>query len=104
MANLHQMIQGLQKMQHGMKQVQEDLAKQSFDGTSGGGAIRCTVSGDLHLQSISIEPSVLENPEKELLEDLIKSAVNDAMGKARDAAASKFQGLTGNLGLPPGLI
>ena len=102
--NLQQMIKGLHKVQEGMKRVQDELAKKSFEGSSGGGAVTCAVSGDMAIQTISIAPAVLENPEKELLEDMVKSAINDAMAKARAEASSQFQGLTGNLGLPPGLM
>lgn len=101
---LQNMLKGLQKVQENVKRAQGELALKEFDGSSGGGAVSCRVTGDMILKEILINPSVLENPEKELLEDLITTAVNDALGKARSAVAAQLKDMTGGLGLPPGLM
>jgi DNA-binding YbaB/EbfC family protein len=72
-------------------------------GASGGGVVTVQVSGKGQLKAISIDPSLMNPDEKEILEDLIVAAMNDARGKAERAAQERMAEVTKGLPLPPGL-
>jgi DNA-binding YbaB/EbfC family protein len=87
-----------------VKRARDELSQKEFDGSSGGGAVRCRVTGDMILKELSIDSAVLQTPDHEMLEDLVTTAVNDALSKARTAVAAQLKDMTGGLGLPPGLM
>jgi DNA-binding YbaB/EbfC family protein len=103
MVDIVGMMKKAQELQAKMQETQEALALASFDGQAGGGAVRLTLSGKGALQAISIDPSLLDPNEKDMLEDLILAAFADAKGKADKAASDKMQQVTAGLPLPPGL-
>ena len=97
MGNLQKMAQ---QMQREMVRVQEELDAARIDGSSGGGAIRATVSGKQELVSVTIDPSAVDPDEVEMLQDLVVSAVNDALRASRELSEQKMAAVTGGFKLP----
>lgn len=97
---MSEMMQQVQKLQQEMKKAQDELANEVLSASAGGGSLACTISGEMELKSIKIDPKVVHSEETELLEDLILACVNEAIRKAKDHAASKLGGITGGLNLP----
>jgi hypothetical protein len=93
-------IRQAQELQNRLAKAQEELANTIIEGTSGGGAIKVTVNGQQEIQAIKISPDVVNPQEVEMLEDLVLSAVRDAMMKAQELASKKMGGLTGGLKIP----
>lgn len=92
-------------MQKKMQEMQEQIAKEKFEGKSGGGLVTIIMSGNGEMHKVNIDPSLLKEDEKEMLEDLIVAAYNDAKKKADAASSDKMGGAFGDLGgkLPPGM-
>lgn len=97
--DMRQLMKQAQKMQEQLAAAQQELATKTFEGTAGGGVVKATVSGSQELVSVSIEPSVVDPEDVEMLEDLVVAAVNQAMKSAGDAAGDQFGGLAGGLDL-----
>lgn len=91
-----------QNMKARFEQMQRELATLECTGESGGGLVRCTMTGQFEVRRIQIEPSVVEDPE--MLEDLVAAAVNDAFRRIRETIQERFSGMAGGMSLPPGLI
>lgn len=89
-----------QEMQAKLARVQEDLAHRTVEGSSGGGMVRATVTGQLNLASIKIDPAVVNPDEREMLEDLVLAAVNEGMRLAREMAAEEMSKITGGMKIP----
>lgn len=105
MANMQQALKQIQKMQAEMKRVQDELAVKTVTKTAGGGVVAVEISGALEVKKVTIEPEALED--KEMLEDLLVAAVNEAIKEAQELSASEMAKVTGNLkipGLPGGLF
>lgn len=91
--NMQQLMRQAQKMQQQMAEMQEKLDAEEYEAASGGGMVQVKVSGKRELVSISIDPQVIDPDDAEMLEDLIKAAVNEALRKgeeAREAAMGKM--------------
>lgn len=97
--DMRQLMQQAQKMQEQLAAAQADLATKTFEGTAGGGVVTATVSGSQELVSITIDPSVVDPGDIEMLQDLVVAAVNQAMKAATEAAGDQLGGLTGGLDL-----
>ena len=102
MSNLGQMMKKLQDMQARMGQMQQELAEQEITGASGGGMVSAVMNGKGELRRLKVDASLVNPAEKEVLEDLIVAAVNDAKHKADAEAQARMGKLTGGLPLPPG--
>ncbi|MBL8645147.1 MAG: YbaB/EbfC family nucleoid-associated protein [Rhodospirillaceae bacterium] len=102
MKNIGQMMQKVQEMQARMGELQQKLADMSVAGAAGGGMVNATVNGKGELRGLKIDPSLINPSDKEMLEDLIVAAVNDARGKAEATAQAEMGKITGGLPLPPG--
>jgi len=89
-----------QKMQEDMKQAQADLASAEVTGQAGGGMISVVMTGRHDLRRVSIDDSVMDD--KEMLEDLLAAAVNDAVRQVEAASKERMSGMTDGLNLPPG--
>ncbi len=94
------MLQQAQKLQAQLMKAQEELKDLSIEASSGGGAVTVTVNGQQEIQSVKISPEVVNQEEVELLEDLVLTAVSEAITKSREAAAEQLGGLTGGLNIP----
>jgi nucleoid-associated protein EbfC len=103
MANIGAMgdiLKQAQEMQSRMAKIQEELANKTVQGSAGGGMVQVTVNGQFNITAVKIEASVVNPTEKEMLEDLIRAAVNDGIRKARELASSEMSKLTGGLKIP----
>ena len=98
--NMNNMIRQAQKMQQDMMKAQEELESKTYEARAGGGVVSATVSGKKELLSITIDPEAVDPDDVEMLQDLIVAAVNEALRKATDDAASQMSRLTGGLNLP----
>jgi DNA-binding YbaB/EbfC family protein len=97
------MLQQLQSLQDEMVKAQSEVAAMVVTSTAGGGAVTATVTGERRVQSIVIEPEVVDPEDVEMLQDLIVAAVNEAIERSKSMAAEQLGALTSGLGLPPGL-
>jgi DNA-binding YbaB/EbfC family protein len=94
------MAQQLQKLQQDMLETQEALGDEVLEVTAGGGAIKVSITGHQRIESITIDPEVVDPEDVEMLQDLIVAALNEAIEKSQNMAAERLGGLTGGLGLP----
>lgn len=94
------MLQQIQKLQQELLKTQEALGEETIDVTAGGGAITVVITGQQRIESIRIDPEVVDPEDVEMLQDLIVAAVNEAIEKSREMAAERMSGLTGGLNLP----
>ena len=88
------------QMQLKMKKLQEELATREFTGTSGGGAVTAKVNGDNKVLALTINPEVVTASDVEMLQDLVTSAVNDALKVAKDTSSQEMSKITGGLNIP----
>jgi len=93
-------MQMMRKMQKELEKVQAELAEQSMEVTSGGGAIVVQITGDQKITSIKIDPDALDPGDVGLLEDMLVAGVNEAIGRSQELAAKKLGALTGGLKIP----
>jgi len=100
LGSLADLMRNAGKIQETVQKATESLGQITVEGTSGGGVVTAKANGRLELISLRIDPKLLVDNDAELLEDLITSAVNQALLKAREAAAQSFQSLAGGLPLP----
>jgi nucleoid-associated protein EbfC len=90
-----------QEMQENMKKAQAEIANTEVIGQSGAGLVKVTMLGNHNVRKVEIDPSLLED-EKDMLEDLIAAAMNDAVRRVEEVNKTKMSGLTGGMELPPG--
>lgn len=96
-----QMLKQMQKkLQDSINKVQEELEAQVVEGSSGGGAVKVKVNGQQHVLGVQLDRSVVDPENVDLLEDLILTAIKDAMDKAGDLANNKMGAITGGLKIP----
>lgn len=88
------------QMQSRMKKAQEELAAREFEGTSGGGAVKVIVTGDYKVKSVDIQPDVLSSGDKDMLQDLVAGAVNEAIRIAKTTSDQEMAKITGGFSLP----
>lgn len=91
-----------QQMQENMKKAQEELGNIEVEGASGGGLVKVIMTCRNDVRRITIDPSLLED-DKDMLEDLVAAAFNDALRKAEATSQEKMSGITAGLPLPPGM-
>lgn len=103
MKDFGQMMKQAQELQAKVAELQAKLEEIEISGSAGAGMVTVTLNGKGVLRRIKIDPSLVDAAEKEVLEDLIVAAVNDARGKAEAHAAGEMAKLTGGLPLPPGM-
>ena len=99
---LGQLMKQAQQMQENMKKAQEELGKTEVEGQSGAGLVKVTITCRFAVKKVSIDQSLL-GEDKDMLEDLVMAAMNDAVAKAEAATQSKMSGFTAGLNLPPGM-
>ncbi len=98
------MMKQAAQLQSKMQAMQEELGQVEVEGASGGGLVNVRITGKMEVKAVRIDPSLMKAEEREVLEDLLVTAFNDAKRKAETAMQEKMQSLTGGLGLPPGLL
>ena len=100
MRQQQQMQQKLAKMQQEMESAQKNVEESSFSASVGGGAVQATVSGKKQLTALTIQPDAVDPADVEMLQDLVISAVNEALRQAEEAMESAMGALTGGLNIP----
>jgi len=103
MAGLGKFLKQAQKMQEQMQKVQAELAQREVEATSGGGAVKAVAKCDGTIARIKIDPKVVDPNDVEMLEDLIVSAVANALELAKKTQNDEMSKLTAGMNLPPGL-
>ncbi len=99
---LGNLMKQAQEMQASMQRAQEELASLEVTGESGGGLVKVTMTGRHEVRRISIDDSLVED-DKDMLEDLVAAAVNDAVHKIESTTKERMTGLTAGMNLPPGM-
>jgi DNA-binding YbaB/EbfC family protein len=97
MANLNKLLKEAQKMQ---EKMQEEIKTLEIEASSGGGMVTVKMSGEKKVLSLKIDSSIISKDDKEMLEDLVAAAVNEASARVDEAIESKMGSLTRGLGLP----
>jgi nucleoid-associated protein EbfC len=104
LGNMGNLMKQAQKAMEDMNKLQEDLAGLHVEGSAGGGMVRVEATGDGQVQAVIIDPQVVDPEDVEMLQDLVVSALRDALEKASKIRQERVQQVTGGMGLPPGLF
>ena|SRR5262245_38708476 len=99
--NIGQLMKQAQMMQENMRRMQESLTTMEVEGQSGAGMVKVLMTGKHEVKRVSIDPSLVKD-DREMLEDLVTAAFNDAARKVEAAINEKMAGMTAGLGLPAG--
>ncbi|WP_309122496.1 YbaB/EbfC family nucleoid-associated protein [Paenibacillus sp.] len=98
--NMNQMLKQVKKMQEQMLKAQEELATKTVEGTAGGGVVSVVVNGQKSVLSVTIKPEAVDPEDVEMLQDLVMTAVNDALTKAEELANQDMGKFTGGMNIP----
>ena len=101
--NIQKMMQQAKDMQDKMQSMQADLEHIEVEGASGGGLVKVAMKCNGEIKSVRLDESILVPSEKEVVEDLIKAALNDAQAKKEQKTAEETQRIMGDMGLPAGV-
>jgi hypothetical protein len=100
--NIGQLMKQAQMMQENMRRMQEELASMEVEGQSGSGTVKVVMTCKHEVRRVTIDPSLAAD-DREMLEDLVAAAFNDAARRVDAMVAEKMSGMTAGMGLPPGL-
>src|SRR5438105_15339350 len=100
MSSIGKLMKQAARMQQQMEQIQNNLAARTVEATSGGGAVKVVAKCDGTIASIKIEPQAINPADAQLLEDLILTAANQALGQAKDISNAEMRKVTAGLNLP----
>lgn len=100
---LGKLMQQAQQMQATMQKAQEELAAMEVTGEAGGGLVSVVMTGRHELRRVSIDPSLFQDEDREMIEDLVAAAVNDAVQRIEKTVQEKMSSLTAGMALPPGM-
>ena len=103
MVNINNMMKQAQQMQKKMADVQEKLSSIEVEGVSGGGMVKVIASAKGDIKRVVIDDSLMKTEEKEMTEDLIVAAINDAKQKGETVSQEEMKAITGGISLPPGM-
>jgi DNA-binding YbaB/EbfC family protein len=95
------MMKQAQQMQENMKRAQDELATLEVRGESGAGMVKVTMTCNHNVRRVEVDPSLLDD-DKDMLEDLVAAAINDAVRRVQEATKEKMASVTGGMNLPPG--
>ena len=97
---MQQMMKQANQMQNKIKKLQVELNTRTYEGTAGGGACKVTVNGEYQLTAVELNKEAIDPEDKEMLQDLIVSACNDALKTAKTSSDAEMSKVTGGFGLP----
>ena len=100
LGNIANLMKNAGKIRESVEKATEALGAVQVEGTAGGGSVSAKVNGRMELLSVRIEPRLLADGDAELLEDLVTAAVNQALMKAREAAAQSMSSIAGGMSIP----
>jgi DNA-binding YbaB/EbfC family protein len=98
--NFGKMMKQVQQTQAKMAAVQEELAGETVEASAGGGMVKVTMSGDMQVKGVSIDPAAIDPDDVELMQDMIAAAFNEALRAAQELANQKMSAVTGGLNIP----
>ncbi|MCR5789939.1 MAG: YbaB/EbfC family nucleoid-associated protein [Lachnospiraceae bacterium] len=98
MGNMNNLMKQAQKMQRQMEESQKELEEKEYTVTSGGGAIEITINGKKEITKVKLDKDAVDPEDVEMLEDLILTAVNEAIGKVEEASSSVMSKFAGGMG------
>lgn len=98
--NMNNLMKQAQKMQKQMEDAQKEIESKSFEASVGGGAVTVTVTGKKQVTAVKIKPEVVDPDDVEMLEDLVLTAINEALKKADEETSALMGKLTGGLNIP----
>jgi nucleoid-associated protein EbfC len=101
--NIGNLMKQAQQLQANMQRAQAEIANLEVTGEAGGGMAKITMTGKHEVRRVVLDPSLISNNDKEMLEDLIAAAINDAAQKVDRMTQEKMSGLMGGMNLPPGV-
>jgi len=94
------MMKQAQKMQAKMAQMQEELKDEVLEASAGGGMVKVTITGDMRVRSIVIDPTAIDPEDADILQDMVTAAVNEAIRSAQELAARRMNEITGGMNMP----
>lgn len=100
MNNMGKMMKQMQKMQSQIAKLQEELGEKTVEASSGGGMVQVTANGQQEIVSITIDPAAVDPEDVEMLQDLVLTAVNEALRQSREMVSREMGKITGNIQLP----
>ncbi len=100
MGNMNQMLKQAQKMQENMLKTKEEVEQRTVQASSGGGMVEVTISGKMELLEIKIKPEAIDPEDPEMLEDLVKAAVNQGLRNAQTMVQEEMSKITGGFNIP----
>lgn len=100
--NINQLMKQAQQIQSNMQKAQEEIANMEVTGQSGGGMVQVIMTGRHDLKRVTIDPSLMTD-DKEMLEDLVAAAVNDAVRQIEKTSATRMEGVSAGFNMPAGL-
>jgi DNA-binding YbaB/EbfC family protein len=100
MKGLGDIMKKAQKMKEQMEQVQEELARREIEASAGGGMVKVVMNGSQEVISLDIEPAVIDPEDREMLQDLVQAAINEAVRKSREMMQEEMAKITGGLPMP----
>jgi DNA-binding YbaB/EbfC family protein len=98
--NFGNVMKQAQKMQAKMAEMQEQLKTETLEASAGGGMVRVTITGDLQIRDIVIDPAAVDPDDVEMLQDMVAAAVNEAIRSAQELAARRMNEITGGMNIP----
>ena len=98
--NIGQIAKMAQQMQTQMAQAQQELAETTLEATAGGGAVRIVITGAQEVRHVEIDPSAVDPDEVEMLQDLVMTAINEAIGRSKELERERMGSIAGGMGLP----
>jgi len=98
--NPNDLMRQVQQMQTQMESIQAEANQQVIETTAGGGMVKVAINGALEIQSITIDPEVIDPEDVEILQDMILAATNEAIQKAQGLVSDRMSALTGGMGIP----
>jgi len=99
---LGNMMKQAQQMQDRMQKAQAEIANLEVTGEAGAGMVKVTMMGNHNVRRVSIDPSLFDDDDKEMIEDLVAAAINDAVRRVEQTSKEKMAEVTGGMNLPPG--
>ncbi len=99
-ANMGNIMKQAQEMQAKMGKIQEEAAKKTVEASAGGGMVLVQANGAMQILKITIDPEVMKSGDRDMIQDLLVAASNEALRKAKDMMADEMKAITGGLGIP----
>ena len=98
--NMGNMMKQAQKMQAKMAAMQEELKNEVLEASAGGGTVKVSITGDLQIRSIVIDPAAIDPDDADMLQDLVTAAVNEAIRSAQELEGRRMGEITGGMNIP----